>query len=95
MADEPLVECRVGVIGESAFLGCDNANPQRKQIRIRRIGSVAGKRDIVAAGPALHVVPKGVHLHRVLCQPGVVLLNQDFPPIEGSPSPGNPAATNK
>ena len=51
MADEPFVKCRTSVLGVPAFLGYDNANPQRKQVRIRRIGCVA--RGCRGGGPSV------------------------------------------
>jgi hypothetical protein len=51
MADEPFVKCRASVLRAPAFLGYDNATPQRKQSGIRRIGYVASEGDAVAAGP--------------------------------------------
>jgi hypothetical protein len=53
---------------------------------------VAGKRDIVTAGPVLHVVPEVIHRHCVLCEPRAGLLNHDLAQIEGASSPERSAA---
>src|SRR5262245_28019881 len=86
MADEPLVKCCARVLGAPAFLCGDEANPQRHQIRICRIGCTSGKGNFVAPRPAFDVAPEVIHLYRILGEAGVVLLNQYLAQVERAPS---------
>jgi len=64
----------------------DEAYPQREEIGIGRVWRPAGERDVVAARAPLDVVPEIIHLHVVLRECGIVLLDQDFAQIERLPA---------
>ena len=55
----------------------------------------AGERDVVAARASLDVVPEIIHLHVVLCECGIVLLDQDFAQIERLPMHRDPCRGRK
>src|SRR5262245_10831393 len=54
-----------------------------------RVRRTAGERDLVATGAPLEVVPEIIHLHFVLRECGIVLLNQNFAKVERLPTHGN------
>src|SRR5262249_29244783 len=64
----------------------DETYPQREEIGIGRVWRPAGERDVVAARAPPDVVPKVIHLHVVLRECGIVLLDQDFAQIERLPA---------
>src|SRR5262249_20723606 len=84
--DEPFVKrgARVGVA--PSFVRRDEAHPQREEVWIGRVWRPAGKRDVVAARAPLDVVPEIIHLHVVLGECGIVLLDQNFAQIERLPT---------
>jgi hypothetical protein len=64
----------------------DETHPQRQEFGIGGVWRPAGERDLVAARAPLDVVPKVIHLHVVLRECGIVLLDQDFAQIERLPA---------
>jgi hypothetical protein len=53
---------------------------------ISRIWRPAGEQDLVAAGAPLDVVPEIIHLHFILRECGIVLLNQNFAKVKRLPT---------
>src|SRR5437899_10632020 len=84
--DEPVVKCGARVAVAPFLLRGDETHPQRQEIRIGRIWRPAAERDVVAARAPLDVVPEIIHLHLVLRERGIVLLDQNFAQIERLPA---------
>ena len=84
--DEPVTKCRARVVVAPFFLRRDEAHPQREEIGIGRVWRPAGERDVVEARAPLDVVPEIIHLHLVLRERGIVLLDQNFAQIERLPA---------
>src|SRR5215471_10539435 len=84
--DEPGVKCGAGIVVTPFFLRGDEAYPQREEFGISGVWRPAGERDVVAARAPLDVVPEVIHLHVVLRECGIVLLDQDFAQIERLPA---------
>src|SRR6516164_5344636 len=84
--DEPVVKYGAGIVVAPFFLRGDEAYPQRQEIGIGGVWRPAGERDFVAVRAPLDVVPKVIHLHVVLRECGIVLLDQDFAQIERLPA---------
>src|SRR5215469_335703 len=85
-ADEPVVKCGTRVVVAPFFLRGEEAYPQREEFGIGGVWRPAGERDVVAARAPLDVVPKVIHLHVVLRECGIVLLDQNFAQIERLPA---------
>src|SRR5262249_13960459 len=84
--NEPVVKCGARIVVTPFFLRGDEAYPQREEIGIGRVWRPAGEWDVVAACAPLDVVPEIIHLHVVLRECGIVLLDQDFAKIERLPA---------
>src|SRR5262249_30037745 len=56
------------------------------EVGIGRVWRPAGERNVVAARAPLDVVPEIIHLHVILREGGIVLLDQDFAQIERLPA---------
>src|SRR5262245_66136500 len=89
--DEPFVKCGARVVVAPFFLRRDEAHPQREEVGIGWVWRPAGERDVVAARAPLDDVPEIIHLHVVLREWGIVLLDQNFAQIgwlPAQPAPG-------
>src|SRR5215471_8895806 len=84
--DEPGVKCGARVVVAPFFLRGDETHPQRQEIGIGRVWRPACERNVVAARAPLDVVPEIIHLHVVLRERGIVLLDQNFAQIERLPA---------
>jgi hypothetical protein len=51
-----------------------------------RIRSSTDERKLLTGGPPFHIMPEIIHLYLVLCERGIVLLNQNFAEVERPPA---------